>query len=401
MPAAPSAALAALATVLQQGLPTTPSDGAADAALKAFLADRYHKLQVRTAAVRDAYRSTPGATHIPFAGVLPEESPPSGAYGGMSVVWFPRAAEEEGGGSLLTFVVGTLGLSPDEGVLGRPGHRRYVQAMRGYLHGQGIPTWAKPDPAAIHAAVPATVRDAFPNWKPVWDRYGPYIYAAAEVNPGGSPETASATVAAFFDLYARERGWKALAPYSKDFEAYIAALADTFFRTPSETEVIDLLRERRFVVLQGPPGTGKTRMADRIAASPTFEGRALPVQFHPAVTYEDFVVGLAPRPDAGGLGFHVRAGWLLQAVEAAEKAGGRPFLLAIDEINRGDLGAGCREPKARPMEAPGGDLGHEAPGWEKPRGGARRGHLPVRAGRGARDRTPPRLGRPRPSAAAG
>jgi|GEM_PF-5683349 len=79
-------------------------------------------------------------------------------------------------------------------------------------------------------------------------------------------------------------------------------------------------------------------MAERIREAPTFAGRGLTVQFHPAVTYEDFVVGLAPRPDAAGLGFRVRAGWLLRAVEAAEQSRGRPFLLTIDEINRGDLG---------------------------------------------------------------
>lgn len=330
-------ALTALAALLRQGLPATPAADVARTTLEAFLTERYPKPQTRRAAVRDAYGRSAEATHIPFAGLLPEESPPSGAYGGMSVVWFPRAAAE-GGGSLLTFVVGTLGLNPDEGILGRPGHRRYLQAMRTHLHGLGVPAWTKRDPAALHENVPATVRDAFPNWKPVWDRYGAFIYAAADVQADQSLESASATVAAFFDLYARERGWKALAAHATAFNGYISGLTDAFFRSPSESDVANLLLERRFVVLQGPPGTGKTRMAGNLAAGAPFEDRAEVVQFHPAVTYEDFVVGLAPRPDAAGLGFHVRPGWLLQAVEAAERSRGRPFLLTIDEINRGDLG---------------------------------------------------------------
>lgn len=346
MPTAPTAtpaALAALTALLQQGLgaaatATTDSPApTAKTALEAFLAERYPKLQTRKASIRNAYGTSGEATHIPFAGLLAEGSPQSGAYGGMSVVWFPRSPEE-GGGSLLTFVVGTLGLSPDEGILGRPGHRRYVHAMRARLHGLQVQAWAKPDPAALSAPVPATVREAFPNWDRVWERYGPYIYAAAEITTDQPPATASATVAAFFDLYARERGWKALAAHAPAFDAYLAALTDTFFRNPSEAEVLNLLLERRFVVLQGPPGTGKSRMAANILKSATFAARGLSVQFHPAVTYEDFVVGLAPRPDADGLGFHVRGGWLLQAVEAADQLGDRPFLLAIDEINRGDLG---------------------------------------------------------------
>ena len=36
------------------------------------------------------------------------------------------------------------------------------------------------------------------------------------------------------------------------------------FGQVEDAEVVQLLRERRFVVLQGPPGTGKTRLADAI-----------------------------------------------------------------------------------------------------------------------------------------
>jgi 5-methylcytosine-specific restriction protein B len=66
-----------------------------------------------------------------------------------------------------------------------------------------------------------------------------------------------------------------------------------------------------------------------------FKGRGKIVQFHPAVTYEDFVIGLSPDPVAEGLRFAARPGWLL---EAATDAGDQPFVLVIDEINRGDLG---------------------------------------------------------------
>jgi hypothetical protein len=63
-----------------------------------------------------------------------------------------------------------------------------------------------------------------------------------------------------------------------------------------EDEIAALLAERRFVVLQGPPGTGKTHLARKVAAK--HDGDTF-IQFHPARTYEDFVVGLAPRPAAG------------------------------------------------------------------------------------------------------
>jgi 5-methylcytosine-specific restriction protein B len=66
-----------------------------------------------------------------------------------------------------------------------------------------------------------------------------------------------------------------------------------------------------------------------------FGGCGLTVQFHPAVTYEDFVVGLSPDAAERTLRFDVRAGWLIEAARAAKEA---PFLLVIDEINRADLG---------------------------------------------------------------
>ena len=63
---------------------------------------------------------------VPFAGMVHPDSPPSGAYGGTSIVWFPTPEH----GSLIDFGVGTRGLAPDEGILTRPGHRR-VRARTG------------------------------------------------------------------------------------------------------------------------------------------------------------------------------------------------------------------------------------------------------------------------------
>ncbi len=57
-----------------------------------------------------------GAQYVPFAGLIHPDSPPSGPYGGMSLVWFPIKDK----GSLLTLVVGTRGISPDMGILTRP-----------------------------------------------------------------------------------------------------------------------------------------------------------------------------------------------------------------------------------------------------------------------------------------
>ncbi len=334
-PVPTTSSVADLVHLLRSGLPDAPGwEPTARAALAALFGERYHSRHGADVEIRDAYGRGPDPAHIPFAGLLPEGSATSGQYGGMSVVWFPR----QRGGSLLTFVVGTLGLNPDEAILGRPGHRRHVAAMRTHLRRMGVPAWTKPDPAALASPLPPAVTELFPAYAAALRRYGPFIYACAEIGAELPDDLAASTLAAFLDLYAYERRWQVLAAHRAEVDAYLAGLNAELFASPTEDDVTKLLLERRFVVLQGAPGTGKTRMADRIRLGPTFGVHGLPVQFHPAVTYEDFVVGLAPQPSSDTLRFDVRPGWLLQATQAAEETPDAPFLLQIDEINRGDLG---------------------------------------------------------------
>jgi 5-methylcytosine-specific restriction protein B len=166
----------------------------------------------------------------------------------------------------------------------------------------------------------------------VFKRYGAELYACAIVPR--DLERARMIVQAFLDVLAFERGWQVMKAHEREYDTFHAALRDDLFASPSAEEVDRLLRSRRFVVLQGPPGTGKTRMADEIRRR-FFDGRGMTVQFHPAVTYEDFVVGLSPDARERTLRFDVRPGWLLEAARAAQEG---PFLLVVDEINRADLG---------------------------------------------------------------
>jgi 5-methylcytosine-specific restriction protein B len=174
--------------------------------------------------------------------------------------------------------------------------------------------------------------DRFPGFEKVFKRYGAELYACARVPK--DPAQARAVVQAFLDLYAYERGWSVMKAHEAEYDELHSALRTDMFASPGVDEVAGLLRQRRFVILQGPPGTGKTRMAEQVRKS-HFGGRGMTVQFHPAVTYEDFVVGLSPDASERNLRFDVRGGWLLEAAKAAKDA---PFVLVVDEINRADLG---------------------------------------------------------------
>ena len=103
---------------------------------------------------------------------------------------------------------------------------------------------------------------------------------------------------------------------------------------------LDLLGQKRQLIFYGPPGTGKTFVAQRLAAHITSGGGTYKlVQFHPSYAYEDFVEGYRPRQasDGGGIAFELVPGPLRQTADAARKDPGHPYVLIIDEINRGNL----------------------------------------------------------------
>ncbi len=310
------------------------TDANARGVLSKLFGERYHKRHLAKTAMRDALAL--GATQeddqgVPFAGLINPDNPESGPYGGTSLVWFPTRDH----GSLLALVVGTRGLSPDEGILTRPGHRRRVSALRRMLAARGVESWSKPDPANLGVVVPKTVSERFPGFERVFARYGRELYCVAHISPSERPSIVREVVSAFLDLYSYERGWEVMAAFRTERDSFLEELRQDLFPRVTAESVHERLMARHFVILQGPPGTGKTRLTGEIRDR-YFAGRGLTIQFHPAVTYEDFVVGLSPDiAKEESLKFRVRPGSLIEACLRSEE---EPFLLVIDEINRADLG---------------------------------------------------------------
>lgn len=105
-------------------------------------------------------------------------------------------------------------------------------------------------------------------------------------------------------------------------------------------EIVELLEDKRQVVLYGPPGTGKTFLALRLAKAIAEgdAGRVAIVQFHPATSYEDFFEGLRPKVTSTGQVTYERTdGPLVAIAEAAAADLDRRYVLVIDEINRANL----------------------------------------------------------------
>lgn len=104
------------------------------------------------------------------------------------------------------------------------------------------------------------------------------------------------------------------------------------------TEFVELLEERRQVILYGPPGTGKTFLAQEVAEALGGKGHVTLVQFHPSYAYEDFFEGYRPAGSSdGGVSLQLVPGPFRKVVDLARANPSEPYFLIIDEINRANL----------------------------------------------------------------
>lgn len=99
------------------------------------------------------------------------------------------------------------------------------------------------------------------------------------------------------------------------------------------------LVDKQNIILQGPPGTGKTWLAKRLAyalVGHKDDDRVRPVQFHPNMSYEDFVRGWRPAGDDGDGRLQLVDGPFLQLCDDARQDLDAKYVMVIEEINRGN-----------------------------------------------------------------
>lgn len=276
--------------------------------------------------------------------------------------------------NIISQAMGGLGLLRLEGAAYRPTDRGHefltadepAQALRGPLVGRvfgmgHLLLMLQRSPNAINGAEAAKrIRDLVPTWTTnlpgshivSWARLTGLVVANAKTGLLSLTEEGEDYAAALPEHF--ETRWR-IAPDNVEAadqeataqtpEANVGVqqygiaeiVADGSFLDEARLgHVLDLLRQRMNLILQGPPGTGKTWLAKRLgyALIGTRDlDRLMSVQFQPTLSYEDFVRGW--RPDGQG-GLQLADGAFLDAINAASEQPDRPFVVVIEEINRGN-----------------------------------------------------------------
>ncbi len=122
-------------------------------------------------------------------------------------------------------------------------------------------------------------------------------------------------------------------------------------------EELEILKQKKQIILQGAPGTGKTYKTAAIAVgmcNPAFydfadhqkvmeeyerlqdEGQIAFCTFHQSMDYEDFIEGLKPEVKGNAVEYNVENGIFKSICELAQTQD-KPYVLIIDEINRGNI----------------------------------------------------------------
>lgn len=148
-------------------------------------------------------------------------------------------------------------------------------------------------------------------------------------------ENAQADLSAFWDQSSEKKTVEGTATQSTldDTDPYLTAVRDALNRR-GETNFL----------FYGAPGTGKTWYASEIARALTNGdlSRIKHLQFHPSVSYDDFVEGFVPKIDekTKGVVYAIEKKHFVQFAELATKSNDNGddnlYILIVDEISRGD-----------------------------------------------------------------
>lgn len=259
-----------------------------------------------------------------FGFISPDEEP-SGPYHDLSLVIFPGSTTDDHW--LVSLGIGTLGYKNDYELAALPGLRRYFEKIIDQKNG-----FIKTSFLDLNSRLPKDYSEKLPGLKKTLATYGKLLPACEIVDP--RTDIGKLKINAFIAVYAKIRQWAT----NKQHHAAIDQAINNCISVRNfdeENDVLQLIRQRKFIVLQGAPGTGKTRLAHLIAGK--LHGKTYFTQFHAETSYSDFIFGIKPDVNEQGLHYSNKEGVFYQALSYSLNNLEIPTILIIDEINRANL----------------------------------------------------------------
>jgi 5-methylcytosine-specific restriction protein B len=249
----------------------------------------------------------------------------SGPFHDFSLTIFPSADEKPW---LVCLGIGSMGFKNDYELATYPGLRRLFSR---FIDEDGF---CKSDFSDIETSLPRSITQ---NEKLLHIKSSIQTYTkvlpVCQIVENPDSDKGKKLISAFIAGYAKLRNW----PTNKAHKKAIDEAIKPYLRdkdTDDDANILELLEERKYIVLQGPPGSGKTRMAklitDKLKANVFF------TQFHAETSYSDFIYGLRPKISNNDLGYEEVIGPLPSAIQSAISTGKKTILI-IDEINRANL----------------------------------------------------------------
>jgi len=259
-----------------------------------------------------------------FGFIHPEEET-SGPFHDFSLTIFPN---EQNKPWLVCLGIGSSGFKNDYELATYPGVRRLFSKL---VNEKG---YCKSDFADIETNLPKSITGNL-DLQHIKNTIKMYtkVLPVCQIVEKPESEEGKKIISAFVAGYAKLREW----PTNKGHRNAISDALTPFLSSvqiDDEKEVINLMNERKYIILQGPPGTGKTRLAKTV--SEKLKARIFFTQFHAETSYSDFIYGIRPDVNKEKLSYTESLGVFTKALEHAINTKEKTVLI-IDEINRANL----------------------------------------------------------------
>lgn len=260
-----------------------------------------------------------------FFGFIHPDEELSGPFHDFSLTIFPNNQEKAW---LVCLGIGTSGFKNDYELATFPGLRRLFSKLvdeRGFC---------KSDFSDIETSLPKSITGN-PDLQHIKNTIKKYskVLPVCQVVDNPKSDSGKKIISAFVAGYAELREW----PTNNTHRKAISDVLLPFVKqqiNDDEKNALNLLKERKYVIVQGAPGTGKTRLAKLTADK--LKAKVFFTQFHAETTYSDFIYGIRPNIESDSLSYVAENGVFVEALKYALDSK-KPTVLIIDEINRANL----------------------------------------------------------------